>query len=146
MAYVSPALRKMKAVEQPTSIVESDFPSLSGSGQGSKPSGIETQTSTPNTFKYKQVILDRIQRELIDDQRLTKGTETDPHKMSVNELNVAGWAVLPLTTPNLCERFNISVQTDTWVSPTVAVPRVSVPRVSVPREPEVESESESESD
>lgn len=140
MAYVIPSIRKKQPV---TSIVESEFPSLGNNTKSSK-----TQAITG----FKQVILDRIERELIDD---TPVSRTNPQTMSLSELYATGWAVLSLTDPTLYQRFSTSVQTGNWATPVLVSMSPIVPMIpnttqteqyESEDEPEYESESEAESE
>lgn len=110
MAYVIPSLRK---IQQPTTIVQSDFPSLSPVSLGSGP----PLTPKSPSIQFKKVILDRIERELLDDANMARAPETDPQKMSISTLEKAGWAVLYPKRVD-CERFNTSVKTNIWLPPS----------------------------
>lgn len=154
MAYVPPSLRKKLPLVVPTSIDASEFPSLS-------PKSISNPTSPvgAKASGFKQVILDRIEKELLDNaaQQARKIAQTDPQKMTESELDAAGWAILRLGDPTLSERFSTSVETGVWAvpkrsipaTPTVTTPTVATPTVeqqSYCEEEEEEYESEYESD
>ena len=144
MAYVIPSLRK---IQQPTTIVQSDFPSLSPI---SLSSGTPLTPKSPS-IQFKKVILDRIERELLDDAIMARAPETDPQKMSVSSLEKAGWAVLYPKRID-CQRFNSSVKTNIWAppSPTRLVSSAPVATAAVVQEKRVldleESDYEYESE
>ena len=114
MAYVPPSLRKKLPVVAPTSIDASEFPSLSPKSSSNPTSPVGAKATG-----FKQVILDRIEKELLDDaaEQASKIVQTDPQKMTKSELDAAGWAILRLGDPKLSERFSTSVETGVWAVP-----------------------------
>ena len=85
-SYIVPSLRKKL---QPTTIIESDFPSF----------GSATVQRQAQKQGFKQIIIDRIEKDLIDDTPSL--AETDPHKMNAAELHAKGWAILSLKRCNV---------------------------------------------
>jgi len=97
--YVAPFMRKISTKVEDVTLVESDFPSFGS---------LSPSPKTPVASDFKQTILNLIAKDQLDaDERKRLAIkEKDPQKMSVQQLEQDGWAVLSLYTPGLCERFN----------------------------------------
>jgi hypothetical protein len=96
--YIVPSMRKLSTKVQDVTLVESDFPSF-GSPSPKSPVGGD----------FKQTILNLIAKDQLDADERNRPAERDLQKMTVQQLEKDGWAVLSLYTPGLCERFNTNL-------------------------------------
>jgi hypothetical protein len=95
-AYVLPSKRVSPKNGEPVTLTESDFPSF-----GDSPREIKV------THDFKQTILNLIEKDQLDELERNKGPIEDRSKMSRQELEAAGWAVLPIRKlRENCLRFN----------------------------------------
>lgn len=98
--YVAPFMRKAPKFED-VILVETDFPEFA------------TPTQSPKaTTDFKQTILNLIAKDQLDASERNRVPQQDPQKMTVKELNDAGWAVLKLNVPDIHIRFNESILSD----------------------------------
>ena len=96
--YVAPFMRKISTKVEDVKLVESDFPSFGSSSP-----------KTPVAGDFKQTILNLIAKDQLDADERNRPVERDLQKMTVQQLEKDGWAVLSLYTPGLCERFNTNL-------------------------------------
>lgn len=100
--YVAPFMRKLSTKVEDVNLAESDFPSFGSSSSPPTP-------KPPVGGDFKQTILNLIAKDQLDADERNRPAERDLQKMSVQQLEKDGWAVLNLYTPGLCQRFNSSL-------------------------------------
>ena len=86
--YRPPQARPKK--EEPLDFGEASFPTLGGSS-ASKAKAVDGKTSN-----FKDKILNLIAKDQMDEEERLRAPENDPFKMSVSQLEVEGYTILPI--------------------------------------------------